>query len=109
MSEDFPALTLPTSRIVYGVFALFFAVLTIPYLRNTLRLRNKVRASTSEMLLKLLNMAWAGRKLDSVVGKDFGARKNITDSVIIYDSKFCGKTRCLGSTSTAVDMVGPML
>ena len=111
-SEDFPALIPPTRRMVYGAFALFFAVVTIPCLRKFTRLTNKVRASTSEMLLTLLNrsnMAWASRIIDRVVGKDFGAGRNITDSVIVHDSKFCGKTRCLGSTSTAFNMVGLIL
>ena len=70
-SEVFPTPVSPTRRMVYGAFALFFAVLTIPYLRKFTRLRNTVRASTSKMFLELLNrsnMARVNRIVDRVIG-----------------------------------------
>ena len=42
-AEDFPTPVSPTSRIVYGVFALFFDVLMIPSLRDSRSLEQKVR------------------------------------------------------------------
>ena len=42
-SEDFPTPVSPMRRIVYGAFALFFAVLTIPRLRKFTALRRMVQ------------------------------------------------------------------
>ena len=42
-SEDFPTPASPTRRMVYGAFALFFVVLTIPCLRKFTALRNMVQ------------------------------------------------------------------
>jgi hypothetical protein len=54
-------------------------------------------------------VAWASRIVVRVVGKGFVTGRTAIDSVIIHDSEFCEKTRGLGSTSTAVDIVGAML
>ena len=42
-AEDFPTPVSPTSRMVYGAFALFFDVLMIPSLRDSRSLEQKVR------------------------------------------------------------------
>jgi len=51
-SEDFPRPVPPTRRIVCGAFALFFAVLMIASLRDSMSL-NLVRTDASKMLLGL--------------------------------------------------------
>ncbi len=50
-SEDFPTPVFPTRRIVYGLFALFFDTLMIPFLRDTTSLENTVLTDPSEMSL----------------------------------------------------------
>ena len=77
-SEVFPTPVSPTRRMVYGAFALFFIVLTIPRSRKSMLLEHKVRISTSKMFLKLLNRSSEARAsgiVDRVVGKDSGTRK----------------------------------
>ena len=111
-NEVFPTPVSPTRRMVYGAFALFLGVLTIPCSRQFTPLRDTIRISTPKVLLELLNTSSAvraSRIVGKVVGKDFGTGKFTTDSVIIHDSEFGGKTRGLGSISTALDMAGRML
>ena len=50
-SEDFPTPVSPTRRIVYGLFALFFDILIIPFLRDSTSLENTVIFDASEMPL----------------------------------------------------------
>ena len=50
-SEDFPAPVSPTRRMVYGLYALFFDVLTIPFLRDSKSLEDTVLTDASEMSL----------------------------------------------------------
>jgi len=50
-TEDFPTPVSPTRRIVYGAFALFFDVLTIPLLRDSTSLDNRVRTIALKMEL----------------------------------------------------------
>ena len=50
-TEDFPAPVTPTRRMVYGIFALVFDVLMIPFLRDSTSLENIVITGTSEMSL----------------------------------------------------------
>jgi hypothetical protein len=98
---------------VYDAFSSFFGGLTIPCLRKSTSLGNTVRTDTSKMLLQLLNsqavtgvrgsMDWASKIDDRLVGQDFVTGRNTTESVVIHDSEFCGKTRGVGSTSTVVD------
>ncbi len=109
-SEDFLTLVPPTRRMVYGAFASFFGAVMIPCLRRFMSLGNTVRANMSTILSKLLGspavmgvrngVAWASRIVDRVTA---------TKSVVIHGSGFCGKTRGLGSTSTAVDIAWEML
>ena len=54
-------------------------------------------------------VAWASRIVDRVVGKDIATGITATESVVVHGSEFCGKTRCLGSTSTAVDTAWEVL
>ena len=74
--------------------------------------KNTVRTSTSKVVLELLNRSGgvrASRIVDGLVGKDLGTGKDTANSAITHNSEFYGKTRGLGSTSTTVDMAGPML
>jgi hypothetical protein len=48
-SEDFPTPVSPRRRMVYGLFALFFEVLMIPFLRDSTLLGNLVRTNASKM------------------------------------------------------------
>jgi len=48
-TEDFPTPDSPTRRIVYGAFALFFDVLTIPSLRDFTSLEKRVSTIASKM------------------------------------------------------------
>jgi hypothetical protein len=84
-NEDFPTPVSPTSRIVYGVFALFFDVLMIPFLRDSTSLENKVRADASKLSLNLLDgrdVTPIGRIniVDRFSGWDFIAGRAISDS-----------------------------
>jgi len=118
-SEELSALYVPTRRIVYDAFVLFFGGLTIPCLRNLTSLENTVRTDTPRVLLRILNRqvgsrVWSSvdcaiRIVDRVVGKDFVTGRIATNSVAIHNYKFYGKTRSLGLISTAVDIAGPML
>ena len=68
----------------------------------------------STMLLKLLGspavigvrggVARASRIAERVVGRDIATGRNATESVVVHGCEFCGKTRGLGSTSTADDI-----
>ena len=52
-TEDFPTPVSPTSRMVYGLFALFFDVLMIPFLRDSTSLENTIKDPYIEMLWEL--------------------------------------------------------
>ena len=75
-------------------------------------LGNTVRIDTPKVILKLLDnqaltgvrsgASWASRIVGRVVGVHFVTGR--TGSVIIHNCEFCGKTRSLGSTSTAADI-----
>ena len=54
-------------------------------------------------------VTWASRIVDRVVGKGIATGITATELVVVYGSKFCGKTRCLGSTSMAVDTAWEVL
>ena len=113
-SKDFSTPVLPTRRIVYDAFGLFFGAVMNPYLIRFLRLGNTVRTDMSTMLLKLLGrpavigvrggVAWASRIAERAVDMDIATGRTATESVIVHGSEYCGKTRGLGSTSTAVDI-----
>lgn len=80
-TEDFPTPISPTRRMVYGAFALFFNVLTIPCLRDSTSLEDIVRTDAPKILLKSLNSrvgtgvrsgpAWASRNVDRFAEGDF--------------------------------------
>ena len=53
--------------------------------------------------------AWVSRMVDRVVGKELLTGRTTTNSVAIHSSGVCGKTRGLGSTSTAINIVWAML
>jgi hypothetical protein len=55
------------------------------------------------------SMDWASKIADRLVGQDFVTGRNTTESVVIHDSEFCGKTRGVGSTSTVVDITEVIL
>ncbi len=50
-TEDFPTPVSPTRRMVYGGVAVFFDVLTIPFLRDCTSLENELRADASKASL----------------------------------------------------------
>ena len=59
-------------------------------------------------------VAWASRTVDRVVGnrvvgKDIATGITATESIVVHGSEFCGNTRCLGSTSTAVETAWEVL
>ena len=54
-------------------------------------------------------VAWASRTVDMVVGKDIATGITATESIVVHGSEFCGNTRCLGSTSTAVETAWEVL
>ncbi len=50
-TEDFPTPVSPTRRMVYVAFALFFDVLTMPFLRDSTSLKDTVRTDAPKAML----------------------------------------------------------
>ncbi len=57
-TEDFPTPVSPTSRMVYGLFALFLDILMIPFLRDSTSLENTVISDASEISLWTYLIIW---------------------------------------------------
>ena len=64
-TEDFPTPISPIRRIVYGVFALFFDVLTIALLIDSTSLTNAVRTIALKIASRLLDNRGATSVIDS--------------------------------------------
>ena len=109
----------PARRMVYDAFALCFGAVMIPCLSKFMSLGNTVRTDIPTILLKLLSspavigvrsgVAWASRIAERASDKYIATRRTATKSVAVHGSEYCGKTRGLGSTSTAVEIAWEVL
>ena len=118
-SEYFAGTHPPARRMVYDAFALCFGAVMIPCVSKFLLLGDTVRTDISTILLKLLSspvvigvrssVAWASRIAERAGDKDIATRRTATKSVVVHGSEDCGKTRGLGSTSTAVEIAWEVL
>ena len=85
----------PTRRMVYDAFGLFFGVVMIPCLRRFVSLGNMVKTNMPTMSLKLLGRpAVIGVRSDVASGiaerasdKDIATGRTATESVIIHGSE----------------------